>query len=119
MNVIYQIHDFCVNNCHYRNDLVDGDYHWCNHYQTSVTACEAAAASVHNWSGDLHRIDGGCNVMTLRSRLTYFDDGNVDEIEVEAVELPVDSKIHSENVAKLAPGDAKAHVIAHFLIDKV
>jgi hypothetical protein len=43
--VIYQIHDFCVNNFRYHNGAVGDDYHSYNHYQTSDdSACEAAAA---------------------------------------------------------------------------
>lgn len=52
MRVIYQIHDFCVNNFHYHN-VADDDYHSCSHYQTSATAYEAVAAKlVHNSNED-------------------------------------------------------------------
>lgn len=108
MFVIYQIHDFCVNNFHYHN-VVDGDYRWCSHYRTSATACEAAAAKVdRNSSVDSGgRIDDDCNGRTRRIHWSCSDDDNVDGIG--AVDLMAGSKSHLANVAKSAPVDDNSH----------
>lgn len=106
MHVIYQIHDFCVNNFHYHNE-VDGDYHWCNHYRTLVIACEVAVAMVdHNSNVDCHRTDDDCNVTRVQSHLTYFDDDNADAaVVVAAVDSMADNKSHLVNEEKLAPSE--------------
>lgn len=108
MLVIYQIHDFCVNNFHYHN-AVDGDYRWCSHYRTLAIACEAAAATVdRNSNVDLDRTDDDCNATKLPIRWSCSDDDSVDELEAAAAaaaaDLSVDNKNHLASAEKLAPG---------------
>lgn len=107
MHVIYQIHDFCVNNFHYHN-VVDGDYRWCSHYQTLATAYEAAVAMVgRSSSADWDRTDDDCSGMMRLIRCSCSGDDNVDGIA--AVDL-MGSKSRLVSVAKRAPGIDKNHI---------
>lgn len=103
MFVIYQIHDFCVNNFHYHN-AVD-DYHWCSHYQTLATAYEAAVvAADRNSNVDQRRTDDGCNAKSLPNRSSYSGDGNVDAT-VPVVDSTASSRSRLASAVRLAPGD--------------
>lgn len=76
MNVIYQIHEFCVNNFHYHNAVDDYRY---SHYQTLAACVVAGAFAVRNLvAEDLGQTGDDYNAMIL-SHLSYSGDGNVDE----------------------------------------
>jgi hypothetical protein len=110
--VIYQIHDFCVNNFHYHNVV---DYYYI-HYQTSTAiACELVAAndpSDHNLSADCchYRQTGDdCNVAKCHFHCSCFDGDNADAVVAVAVAVAFldwsasSNKSHLANVALLAP----------------
>ena len=105
MCVIYQIHDFCVNNFHYYN-VADDDYHSYSHYQTSVIACEVAVEVLGRNLTDQDQTGGDCSATIPRNHQSCFDDDNVDEIEA-AVELMAGSRNRLASEVKWVPRGEK------------
>jgi hypothetical protein len=93
--VIYQIHDFSVNNFHYHNANSD-DY--CSHYRTLVAiACvEAWVALVdHNCCQHCCQTDDDCNAEMPLFHLSCSDDDNA-EREVDLMAMSNRNHLASE-----------------------
>jgi hypothetical protein len=103
--VIYQIHDFCVNNDFRYHSVAVGDYHSYNHYQTfDDSAYEEVAAVVvahiQNVVEVVSDIADNYNEMMMMIHYIHCNDDFVVAVEEVVVveEYLKDNKIHLVNV---------------------
>jgi hypothetical protein len=110
--VIYQIHDFCVNNFRYHS--VADDYHSYNHYQTfaayeEVVEVAVAVAHIQNVAAVAAAVvvvvevalDIAGNYNVTMNHYIHCNDGDFAvevEVAVAVVEYSMDNKIHLVNV---------------------